>query len=144
MPTDNTLISLTTQLVAAHVSHNTVEAAQLPDLIQRVHNILNGLSRGETIAPPTNVQPPAVAIKASVKPDAITCLDCGKQFKMLKRHLTADHKTTPEQYRLKWSLPVDYPMVAPTYAKTRSTLAKEIGLGTWRGPRTARKQRRRA
>ncbi len=125
-----TLITLTADIVAAHVSNNSVAVSDLPVLIQNVHGALTGL--GHAVAEPEVKQEPAVSIRSSVKPDFIVCLEDGKKLKMLKRHLMTHYQMTPEQYRAKWNLPADYPMVAPNYAEQRRTLAKKIGLGTKR------------
>lgn len=125
-----TLITLTADIVAAHVSNNSVAVSDLPQLISNVHNALKGL--GGPVAEPEVKQEPAVSIRASIKPDYIVCLEDGKKLKMLKRHLMTHYKMTPEQYRAKWNLPADYPMVAPNYAEQRRSLAKKIGLGTKR------------
>ena len=124
----NELLALTTNIVAAHVSNNTVVVADLPRLIREVHDTLTSVSGAGGREPerPT----PAVAIKKSVTPDFIVCLEDGKKLKMLKRHLKTAYNLTPEQYRERWGLSADYPMVAPNYAKQRSRLAKQIGLGT--------------
>lgn len=128
-----TLVTLTADIVAAHVSNNSVAVSDLPVLIQNVHGALSGL--GRPVAAPEVKQEPAVSIRASVKPDYIVCLEDGKKLKMLKRHLMTHYQMTPEQYRAKWNLPADYPMVAPNYAEQRRTLAKKIGLGTKRRKR---------
>ena len=121
-----TVLRLTAQIVAAHVEHNSVQADVLPSLIERVYQTLRDVGQ----APVEPARPvPAVPVKQSVKQDFIVCLEDGKSFSMLKRHLMTDHKLTPQQYREKWGLPRDYPMVAPAYAQTRSALAKKIGLG---------------
>jgi predicted transcriptional regulator len=121
-----TVLRLTAQIVAAHVEHNAVQAEALPNLIQKVYQTLRDVGQGpEETAKPT----PAVPVKQSVRPDFIICLEDGKKLKMLKRHLTTAYKMTPAQYRARWGLPADYPMVAPNYAKVRSSLAKQIGLG---------------
>lgn len=125
-----TLITLTADIVAAHVSNNSVAVSDLPLLIQNVHGALLGL--GTDSSEPEVKQEPAVSVRASVKPDYIVCLEDGKKLKMLKRHLMTHYQMTPEQYRAKWNLPADYPMVAPNYAEQRRTLAKKIGLGTKR------------
>ncbi|MBX9881895.1 MAG: MucR family transcriptional regulator [Sphingomonas sp.] len=125
-----TLITLTADIVAAHVSNNSVAVSDLPVLIANVHNALQGL--GGPAPEPEVKQEPAVSIRASVKPDYIVCLEDGKKLKMLKRHLMTHYQMTPEQYRAKWNLPADYPMVAPNYAEQRRSLAKKIGLGTKR------------
>lgn len=126
-----TLVSLTADIVAAHVSNNSVAVSDLPLLIQNVHGALAGLN-GAAPAPEPKKQEPAVSVRASIKPDYIVCLEDGKKLKMLKRHLMTHYQLTPEQYRQKWNLPADYPMVAPNYAEQRRTLAKSIGLGTKR------------
>lgn len=128
-----TLIALTADIVSAHVSNNSVAVSDLPLLIQNVHNALAGL--GEDVVEPEIKQEPAVSIRSSIKPDYIVCLEDGKKLKMLKRHLMTHYQMTPEQYRAKWSLPADYPMVAPNYAEQRRSLAKKIGLGTKRRSR---------
>lgn len=120
------ILGLTAQIVSAHVQHNSVAPDALPALIQEVYRTLLNIGRAPAqIEKPT----PAVPVKQSVRQDRIVCLEDGKSFSMLKRHLMTDHKLTPQQYREKWDLPRDYPMVAPNYAQTRSALAKKIGLG---------------
>ena len=120
------LLKLTAEIVAAHVSNNTMSAAELPQLISQVHTSLSDTGRATS----TEERPaPAVSVKKSVTPDYIVCLEDGKKLKMLKRHLKTSYDLTPEQYRERWGLAADYPMVAPNYAKRRSALAKEIGLG---------------
>lgn len=122
------LVTLTVDIVAAHVSNNAVPAADLPALIEGVYGALN-----QAVAPAPEPQPeelrPAVSIRHSVKPDYLVCLEDGKKMKMLKRHLANRYNMTPEQYRARWNLPADYPMVAPAYAEKRRELAKAIGLG---------------
>lgn len=125
-----TLITLTADIVAAHVSNNSVAVSDLPVLIANVHGALTGL--GSTVPAPEVKQEPAVSVRSSIKPDYIVCLEDGKKLKMLKRHLMTHYQMTPEQYRTKWNLPADYPMVAPSYAEQRRSLAKKIGLGTKR------------
>src|SRR5262245_25304867 len=124
-------IGLTAEIVSAYVSNNTVASADIPALINQVHSALIRVSSGE--APPSS-EPlkPAVPVKRSINPDYIVCLEDGKKFKSLKRHLRTQYSMTPEQYRDKWSLPPDYPMVAPNYAAARSQLAKQMGLGQQR------------
>jgi predicted transcriptional regulator len=130
---DETFITLTADIVAAHVSNNSVAVSDIPTLIQNVHGALVGLS---STAPVAEVKlEPAVSIRSSIKPDYVVCLEDGKKLKMLKRHLMTHYKLTPDQYRAKWGLPADYPMVAPNYAETRRTLAKKIGLGRKPGKR---------
>ena len=121
------LLSFTADIVAAHVTNNHVSAADLPSLINTVHAALAGL--GVALAPPEIEQKPAVSIRASSKPDHIICLEDGKKLKMLKRHLATHHGMTPADYRAKWKLPADYPLVAPDYAAQRKSLALKIGLG---------------
>ena len=123
----NELLALTANIVAAHVGSNTVNVADLPQLIGEVYRTLATL--GTHGAMPERPEP-AVAVKKSITPDYIVCLEDGKKLKMLKRHLKTAYDLTPEQYRERWNLPADYPMVAPNYARHRSTLAKKIGLGT--------------
>jgi predicted transcriptional regulator len=125
-----TLVTLTADIVAAHVSNNSVAVSDLPVLISNVHTALTGLNK--PVAAPEVKQEPAVSVRSSIKPDYIVCLEDGKKLKMLKRHLMTHYQMTPEQYRAKWNLPADYPMVAPNYAEQRRTLAKKIGLGTKR------------
>ena len=127
---NETLITLTADIVSAHVSNNSVAVNDLPQLIQNVHNALTGL--GGRSAEPEVKQEPAVSVRASIKPDYIVCLEDGKKLKMLKRHLMTHYQMTPDEYRQKWGLNGDYPMVAPNYAEQRRTLAKKIGLGTKR------------
>ena len=127
---EDTLLTLTADIVAAHVSNNSVAVNDLPNLIQNVHSALNGISR--TSSAPEPKPEPKVSIRSSVKPDYIVCLEDGKKLKMLKRHLMTHYNMTPDQYRQKWGLSPDYPMVAPNYAEQRRTLAKSIGLGTKR------------
>lgn len=125
-----TLVALTADIVSAHVSNNSVAVSDLPVLIANVHTALSAL--GSPISAPEVKQEPAVSVRSSIKPDFIVCLEDGKKLKMLKRHLMTHYQMTPEQYRAKWNLPADYPMVAPNYAEQRRTLAKKIGLGTKR------------
>lgn len=124
---NDALLTLTTDIVSAHVSHNNITAADLPQLIQTVYGALAGAGQSETV--PEARPEPAVSIRSSVKPSAITCLECGAKMKMLKRHLGTDHNTTPAEYRIRWGLPTDYPMVTPEYSAKRQELAKKIGLG---------------
>jgi predicted transcriptional regulator len=121
------VLGLTAQIVSAHVSNNSVTAEALPILIQDVYRTLAGVGRVPAAA---NKPQPAVSVKKSVFPDHIVCLEDGKKLKMLRRHLKTAYNLTPEQYRERWGLPAEYPMVAPNYARHRSTLAKKIGLGT--------------
>jgi len=121
-----TILTLAVQIVSAHVQHNKMQSEELPAFIQQIYKTLQSVGT----EPAMQDKPaPAVAVKKSVFDDHVICLDCGKQLKMLKRHLMTDHGMTPEQYRARWSLGRDYPMVAPDYASKRSALAKKIGLG---------------
>jgi predicted transcriptional regulator len=128
--TDDTLLTLTADIVAAHVSNNSVAVNDLPNLIQNVHSALSGIVGSTAAAEPK--PEPKVSIRSSIKPDYIVCLEDGKKLKMLKRHLMTHYNMTPDQYRQKWGLSADYPMVAPNYAEQRRKLAKAIGLGTKR------------
>ncbi|QUM73823.1 MucR family transcriptional regulator [Sphingopyxis granuli] len=125
--TNEMLVTLTADIVAAHVSNNSVAISDLAMLINNVHAALSGLG---TQPEPEEKLVPAVSIRASVKPDHIVCLEDGRKLKMLRRHLMTHYGMTPDDYRAKWGLPADYPMVAPSYAEKRRALAKEIGLGT--------------
>ncbi len=127
------LITLTADIVAAHVSNNSVAVSDIPTLIQNVFGALNGLSSPIVVEVPR--AEPAVSIRSSIKPDYIVCLEDGKKLKMLKRHLMTSYGMTPDDYRAKWGLAADYPMVAPNYAEQRRTLAKAIGLGRKPGAR---------
>ena len=125
------LLSLTSDIVSAHVANNSVAVSDLPGLISGVYTALSGLG---TAPAPIAIKPePAVSIRASIKPEYLICLEDGKKLKMLKRHLTTSYGLTPDAYRAKWNLPSDYPMVAPDYAARRRALAIKIGLGTKRG-----------
>lgn len=124
------LLTLTADIVSSHVANNSVAVSDVPQLIQNVYSTLSGL--GEQPKAPEVRAEPAVSIRSSVKPDYIVCLEDGKKLKMLKRHLMTAYGMTPEDYRAKWGLPADYPMVAPNYAESRRQLAKAIGLGTSR------------
>jgi predicted transcriptional regulator len=130
-------VSLSAEIVSAYVSHNTVTPSGLPDLIESIHLALSKLGTVEPM-PSTEALEPAVPIRKSITPGFLICLDDGKKFKSLRRHL-GGLGMTPEQYRIKWSLPKDYPMVAPEYAATRSALAKSIGLGQKRNGTAKRK-----
>ena len=122
------LTELVADIVGAYVANNSVQVADLPALIGQVYSALQQTASGRQEAQ-TAPQEPAVPIRRSVQPDAITCLEDGKKFKSLKRHLRTDHNMTPQEYRAKWGLKPDYPMVAPNYAQARSDLAKQMGLG---------------
>lgn len=125
------LLQLTADIVASHVSNNAVQISDLPQLIQSVFGSLSGLGQSEVQTSQERPQP-VVSIRKSVTPDYIICLEDGKKLKMLKRHLKTAYDMSPEQYRERWGLPPDYPMVAPNYAAQRRELAKKIGLGTTR------------
>jgi predicted transcriptional regulator len=128
-------IQLTAEIVSAYVSNNTVSAGDIPGLINQVHAALTRVSgtAGEMSTEPLK---PAISVKKSITPEYIVCLEDGKKFKSLKRHLRTQYNMTPEQYREKWNLPADYPMVAPNYAAARSELAKQMGLGQQRRRRS--------
>ena len=128
MDDKNTLIDMTAEIVSAYVGKNEISAAELPALIQQVYNSLSDVSQGLVIAE-TEPAKPAVSVKRSITADYLVCLEDGKKFKSLKRHLRAHYDMSPEEYRTKWGLPKDYPMVAPNYATARSALAKQMGLG---------------
>ena len=133
------LLKLASEIVAAYVSNNPVPVADLPGMIKSVHSTLGGLS-GATHGEAMTSQKPAVPIKKSVTPEYIVCLEDGKKLKMLKRYLRSNYSLTPEEYRAKWGLPADYPMVAPNYAAQRSEFAKKIGLGRNAPPHKGRKR----
>lgn len=124
-------IALTANIVSAYVSNNTVAAGDIPALINQVHSALSRVSAQQPVSLSEPAKP-AVPVKRSVTPEYIVCLEDGKKFKSLKRHLRTQYNMTPEQYREKWGLPPDYPMVAPKYAQARSELAKQMGLGQQR------------
>lgn len=132
------LITLTSDIVAAHVSNNSVSVDEVPALISNVFGALAGLGQAAVVE--EQMPEPAVSVRASIKPDYIVCLEDGKKLKMLKRHLMTHYKLTPEQYRARWNLPADYPMVAPNYAEKRRELAKKIGLGRKPGVKRGRKK----
>ena len=139
MAEQSELIEITTSLVAAYVGGNSIAAADVPGLIRSVHTALEGL--GDEVAPgEAPSKEPAVPVKRSITPDYLICLEDGRKFKSLKRHLRSKYDMSPEQYRAKWGLAQDYPMVAPNYAKARSQLAKQMGLGQG-GRKPARKGR---
>ncbi len=124
------LLTLTSNIVASHVANNRIETVALPDLIRDVYATLSGISVTDTGSGPR--PEPAVPVKKSITPDYLICLEDGKKLKMLKRHLHSSYNLTPDQYRERWGLPADYPMVAPNYALQRRDLAKKSGLGTTR------------
>jgi len=133
-----TLITLTSDIVAAHVSNNSVSVDEVPTLI---HNVYGALSNLGSVQQEEAKPEPAVSVRASVKSDHLVCLEDGKKMKMLKRHLMTEHGMTPAEYRARWGLAADYPMVAPDYAEKRRTLAKEIGLGRKPGQRRGRRKK---
>lgn len=130
--TEAMLIQMTSSVVSAYVSNNPVQASDLPSLIERVHTTMRDLSQPVVEEVPVKLEP-AVSVRKSITPDYLICLEDGKRFKSLKRHLRSKYDMSPEEYREKWGLPIDYPMVAPNYAKQRSELAKKMGLGQSRG-----------
>jgi predicted transcriptional regulator len=130
------LLTLTADIVAAHVENNAVAPADLPRAISIVYDALAGLAAPVAPAPVAEPLAPAVSIRASVKPDTLTCLECGARQKTLKRHIGTAHDLTPDAYRAKWNLPNSYPMVAPNYTAARSEMAKRIGLGRKPGEKT--------
>jgi len=136
---DETLLELTADIVASHVSNNSVSVGDLPTLIRSVHGALQAL--GNTPAAPEIELKPAVPIRSSIKPDYIVSLESGKKMKMLKRYLQTNYGMTPDDYRKKWGLPADYPMVAPNYAEQRAALAVKIGLGRKPAPPAAAPKR---
>ncbi len=138
---EDTLV-LTTEIVTAYLSNNSVKSDDIPGLIRAIHGTLNTLGR-ESATPVEVELKPAVPIKKSVTPEYIICLEDGKKLKMLKRYIRTRYNLTPEEYRAKWNLPADYPMVAPDYANKRSEFAKQIGLGRGGRPRVTRKSGRR-
>ena len=139
---DENLQTLVAQIVAAYVGGNSLPAAQLPDVIRSVYEALAGMNAQVEAVP--DALKPAVPIRRSVTPEYIVCLEDGKKLKMLKRHLRTTYDLTPEQYRAKWGLPADYPMVAPSYAARRSEFAKQIGLGRKAVVEQPRKKRAKA
>lgn len=123
------VIAMTADIVSAFVANNSVAANDLPNLIKATHSALAGISIGEIPQASAEKQEPAVSIRKSISPDFLICLEDGRKFKSLRRHLRTKYNLSPEDYRAKWGLPKDYPMVAPNYAKARSDLAKSMGLG---------------
>ena len=134
---EDDILKMVTEIVAAYVSKNPVAAHELPEIIRNVHATLGGFNGAEQRALP---RAPAVSVKKSVHDDYIVCLEDGKKLKMLKRYLRARYKMTPDEYRARWNLPPDYPMVAPNYAQKRSDFAKKIGLGKGEGRKGKRKK----
>jgi predicted transcriptional regulator len=135
---DSSYIELTANIVSAYVSNNAVASGDIPALISQVYAALMRVSNGNAVATPVEPLKPAVPVKRSITNEYIVCLEDGKKFKSLKRHLRTQYDMTPDQYRAKWSLPADYPMVAPNYAAARSQLAKQMGLGQQRRRRRDR------
>src|SRR5882762_6983482 len=135
---EDELLRMTADVVAAYVSNNTLATAQLADVIHAVYNSLRGLE-GQVAEAPAEPLKPAVPIRKSITPEYLVCLEDGKKLKMLKRHLRSTYNLTPDEYRSKWGLSQDYPMVAPNYAEQRSEFAKKIGLGRGTGRQSARR-----
>ena len=127
--TDADLVQMTAQIVTSYISRNTVPTDQLGSIIHAVHDALRGVGAASAPVAPSAPAKPAVPVKRSIQPDYLVCLEDGKKLKVLKRHLRTTYSMSPEDYRAKWSLPADYPMVAPNYAEQRSAFAKKIGLG---------------
>ncbi|MDB5734033.1 MAG: transcriptional regulator, MucR family [Alphaproteobacteria bacterium] len=134
------ILRMVTEIVSAYVSKNAVDAKDLPGIIRNVHATLGGFGGGAAPSGGTATRPPAVPVKKSVTPDHIVCLEDGKKLKMLKRYLRSRYKLSPDEYRARWNLPPDYPMVAPNYAARRSEFAKKIGLGKGSSPKGKRKK----
>src|ERR1700742_2656204 len=137
---EDDILKQVTEIVAAYVSKNTVDAKDLPGIIKNVHATLAGIGAAPAPGAPTASRPPAVPVRKSVHDDYIVCLEDGKKLKMLKRYLRARYKLTPDEYRTRWNLPPDYPMVAPNYAQKRSDFAKKIGLGKGEGRKGRKKK----
>jgi len=127
------VLAIVSEIIAAYVARNSLPSADLPGLIRRVHDAVSGLAETPALAATDGPQRPAVPIRKSVSDDSVACLECGVRHKMLRRHLMTSHGLTPRDYRVKWSLPADYPLIAPNYSIQRSQLATKIGLG--KGPR---------
>ena len=138
---EDDILKQVTEIVAAYVSKNPVEAKDLPAIIRNVHATLAGIGAAPAVAAPTAPRPPAVPVRKSVQDDFIVCLEDGKKLKMLKRYLRSRYKLTPDEYRARWGLPPDYPMVAPNYAQKRSDFAKKIGLGKGEGRKGKRNKK---
>jgi len=136
-PSDDELLKMTAEVVAAYVSNNTLATGQLGDVIHAVYNSLRSLD-GQVVEAPVEAPKPAVPLRKSITPEYLVCLEDGKKLKMLKRHLRSTYNMTPDEYRAKWGLGPDYPMVAPKYAQQRSEFAKKIGLGRGTGRRAGR------
>lgn len=140
---ENNLLELTVEIVSAFVGRNSIPQSELPALIASIYSSLGGLGASEVVAP-SAPQIPAVSIKRSITPEYLICLEDGKRFKTLKRHITSKYGLTPDQYRAKWNLPPDYPMVAPAYAERRSALALSSGLGRKTGTKITKGKARKA
>ena len=136
----NDILRMSVEIVSAYVSNNSISATQVPDVINTVYGALTSIN-GQTIAESGESQKPAISVRRSVNPDHIVCLEDGKKLKMLKRHLRAAYGMSPDEYRAKWGLPSDYPMVAPNYALQRSAFAKKIGLGRKKGEKMPRRKK---
>ena len=136
----NDLLRMSVEIVSAYVSNNSIAVTQVPDVINTVYGALNSIN-GQTVSETSESQKPAVSVRRSVNPDYIVCLEDGKKLKMLKRHLRAAYGMSPDEYRAKWGLPSDYPMVAPNYALQRSAFAKKIGLGRKKGEKMPRRKK---
>lgn len=134
------LLRMSVEIVSAYVSNNSIAAAQVPEIINTVYGALTSIN-GQSVSEPAETQKPAVSVRRSIHPDHIVCLEDGKKLKMLKRHLRAAYGMSPDEYRAKWGLPADYPMVAPNYALQRSAFAKEIGLGRKKGQKVPRRKK---
>jgi len=134
------ILKMTVEIVAAYVSNNDVNSALIPDVINNIYSSLNALN-SQSSKKATEALKPAVSIRRSITPDYIVCLEDGKKLKMLKRHLRASYGMSPDDYRVKWGLPLDYPMVAPNYAEQRSNFAKKIGLGRKKGEKVVRRRK---
>jgi len=136
----NDLLRMSVEIVSAYVSNNSIAATQVPDVINTVYGALNSIN-GQAVFKSSESQTPAVSVRRSVNSDYIVCLEDGKKLKMLKRHLRAAYGMSPDEYRAKWGLPSDYPMVAPNYALQRSAFAKKIGLGRKKGEKMPRRKK---
>ena len=134
------VLRMAVDIVSAYVSNNSIAAPQVPEIINTVYSSLKMLN-GQSVETPSDPLKPAVSVRKSVNPDYIVCLEDGKKLKMLKRHLRAAYGMTPDEYRAKWGLPADYPMVAPNYAQQRSNFAKQIGLGRKKGEKVPRRKK---
>jgi len=136
----NDLLRMSVEIVSAYVSNNSISATQVPEVISTVYGALDSIN-GQTVTASAESQKPAISVRRSINPDHIVCLEDGKKLKMLKRHLRAAYGMSPDEYRAKWGLPSDYPMVAPNYALQRSAFAKQIGLGRKKGEKLPRRKK---